>query len=93
MDAILSEISHKRKEISTPPSGSSSPHASKYLRKGDLDRAREEDARRKREEEERLKSKEKAARDNEKVGAILLQVDRWNGAHHTWNGMAYRQID
>nr|ODO03740.1 pre-mRNA-splicing factor 18 [Cryptococcus depauperatus CBS 7855] len=59
MDALLAEISAKRKTLELP-SGSDVPQ-SKYMRRADVERLREEDERKKREEEE-LKKKEERLR-------------------------------
>jgi pre-mRNA-splicing factor 18 len=64
MDILLSEISNKRKDL-TDPAGSSRPQ--KYMRKADIERAKEEEARKQREAEERKNREEALARDKEKV--------------------------
>lgn len=64
MDLLLSEINNKRKDLQDP-AGSSRPN--KYMRKGDIERAREEEERKKKAEEDRKKREEKAAREKEKV--------------------------
>ena len=66
MDILLSEISNKRKDL-TEPAGSSRPQ--KYMRKADIERAKEEEARKKREEAEQKKREEALAKDKEKVRA------------------------
>lgn len=69
MDILLSEISNKRKDLADPPSGSSRPQ--KYMRKADIERAKEEEAKRKREAEEQKKREEALAKEKEKVSKCL----------------------
>ena len=73
MDAILSEVSHKRKQLASPVDDGQ-PGASKYMRKGELERAREEREARERQEEERRRKAERELKDKEKVG---LARRRW----------------
>ncbi len=68
MDAILSEISHKRKDLATPGASGSAP-ASKYMRRADIERAKEEERRRVKREEEEKRATEKREQADEKVGA------------------------
>ena len=66
MDILLSEISNKRKDL-TDAAGSSRPQ--KYMRKADIERAKEEEARKKRKEAEQKKREEALAKEKEKVRA------------------------
>ena len=60
----MSEISNKRKDLADP-AGSSRPQ--KYMRKADIERAKEEEARKKREAEEQKKREEALAKEKEKA--------------------------
>lgn len=64
MDDLLSEISKKRKDLADPIG---SNHAQKYMRKADLERAREEEERRQKELEE---AKKREAKQKEKVSPL-----------------------
>lgn len=64
MDILLSEISNKRKDLADP-AGSSRPQ--KYMRKADIERAKEDEAKRKREAEEQKKKEEALAKEKDKV--------------------------
>lgn len=64
MDALLSEISKKRKDLSDPLLNA---HGNKYMRKSDLEKARVEEERKKRDEEDRKKREEQLAKDKDKV--------------------------
>lgn len=67
MDLLLSEINNKRKDLQDPVS---SGRADKYMRKGDIERAREEEERKRKAEEERKKREAREAREREKVGTF-----------------------
>jgi pre-mRNA-splicing factor 18 len=64
MNALLSEINNKRKDLQDPVGSS---RATKYMRKGDIERAREEEERKVKAEEERKKREVREARDKERV--------------------------
>jgi pre-mRNA-splicing factor 18 len=64
MDALLSEINNKRKDLQDPVGSS---RANKYMRKGDIEKAREEEERKQRAEEERKKREAREAKEKEKV--------------------------
>jgi pre-mRNA-splicing factor 18 len=64
MDLLLSEINNKRKDLQDPV-GSSRPN--KYMRKGDIERAREDEERKRKAEEERKKREAREAKEKEKA--------------------------
>jgi hypothetical protein len=87
MDILLAEISNKKKDLVTP-AGSGSKQ--KYMRKADIERAREEEARKKKEEEEQKKREEKLAREKEKV----IMIARLRPKSQTdWLAVNTRMID
>ena len=66
MDGLLSEISAKRKELETETGPSAEGSAKKYMRRADVEKAKEEDERKKRLEaamkKENLKAEGRAAK-------------------------------
>lgn len=64
MNALLSEINNKRKDLQDPVGSS---RANKYMRKGDIEKAREEEERKKKAEEERKKREAREAKEKERV--------------------------
>lgn len=69
MDALLSEINNKRKDLRDPVI---SAHGNKYIRRADLDRAREEEAKRQADEEASKKRQEREKREKEKLDRLSL---------------------
>lgn len=64
MDALLAEISAKRKALEVPEGDAG---AKKYMRRADIERMREEEERRKKEEERKEKEAKKAQEAKEKT--------------------------
>ncbi|KAJ9118951.1 hypothetical protein QFC24_005917 [Naganishia onofrii] len=73
MDALLSEINNKRKDLQDPVGSS---RANKYMRKGDIEKAREEEERKQRAEEERKKREAREAKEKEKNARLNVVRNR-----------------
>ncbi|KAJ9097668.1 hypothetical protein QFC21_004705 [Naganishia friedmannii] len=73
MDALLSEITNKRKDLQDPVGSS---RANKYMRKGDIERAREEEERKQRAEEEKKKREARDAKDKERNARLNVVRNR-----------------
>lgn len=67
MDALLAEISAKRKALEVPEGDAD---AKKYMRRADIERMREEEERRKKEEERKEKEAKKAQDAKEKAAKV-----------------------
>lgn len=65
MDALKAEIALKRKTLQDTPAGDGRP--TKYMRRGDIERLKEEQERKAREEKEALERKEKEKRELERA--------------------------
>jgi hypothetical protein len=81
MDAILSEISLKRKQLADPPEGAGSGGGSggggsKYVRRAEMDRAREEREAEERRREEERKRVDREKREAGKVGVLRRKSER-----------------
>jgi hypothetical protein len=77
MDAILSEISLKRKQLAEPAGGESDGGSgSKYVRRAELDRAREEREREERRREDERKRVDREKREAGKVGWLESGTER-----------------
>ncbi|KAJ9123929.1 hypothetical protein QFC22_000720 [Naganishia vaughanmartiniae] len=74
MDALLSEINNKRKDLQDPVVGSDRPN--KYMRKGEIERAKEQDERKRRAEEDRKKREAARQQREEKEKNTRLGVLR-----------------
>lgn len=73
MNALLSEINNKRKDLQDPVGSS---RANKYMRKGDIERAREEEERKMKAEEERKKREAREAKERERVSLLGYVLTR-----------------
>lgn len=74
MDLLLSEISNKRKDLSSTPTQQQGNGTSKYMRRGDLERAKLEEERRKKEEDDKRKREEREKKEKEKVSPSRMRA-------------------
>lgn len=81
MDLLLAEISNKRKDLasSSPASSQQGNGASKYMRRGDLERAKQEEEKRLKEEEDKRRRDEKERKEKEKVRSQCFTFKRRRG--------------
>lgn len=70
MDGLLAEISAKRKALTDDPNVGTK----KYMRRADIERAKEEEEKRRKEEAEAVKSESRAAKMRKDVCSIILML-------------------
>ena len=76
MDALKAEIAQKRKALETLPVANGRP--TKYMRKGDIERLKEEEERKAREEKEAREREEQERKEREEEERRLAKVSAFH---------------